>query len=99
MIEESFFHLGVLTVSIHIPMSQSLKDKRMILKSLKDRMRSQFNVSVAEIGEHNKWQVSHLGFVMLNRDQKHIDASFQHLLSFLESADNFNLCEHKIEFI
>lgn len=50
--------IGVLTLEIHVEHSRSLKDKRNVVKSLKDRMRRRFNVSVAEIDGQESWQRS-----------------------------------------
>lgn len=50
--------IGVLTLEIHVEDSHSLKDKRHVVKSLKDRLRDRFNVSVAEIGHLDSWQAS-----------------------------------------
>ena len=50
--------IGVLTLELHLPDSHSLKDKRSVVKGLKDRLRHRFNVSVAEIGGHDTWQRS-----------------------------------------
>ena len=55
VIQDHTQHLGVLTVSIHIPNAQSLKEKRFVLKSLKDKLRRNFNVSVAELDGQDKW--------------------------------------------
>lgn len=48
-----------------IPESQSLKEKRMVLKSIKDRTRNRFNVAVSELDYQDKWQKTVLGFVTL----------------------------------
>jgi len=49
--------VGVYTLEIHLPDSRSLKDKRQVVRRLKDRLRSRFNVSVAELEEHGGlWQ-------------------------------------------
>lgn len=50
--------VGVLTVELHVEGSHSLKDKRQVVKSLKDRLRSRFNVAVAEIDGMDTWQWS-----------------------------------------
>lgn len=98
MIEDFTQHLGVLTVSLHIPHAQSLKDKRMVLRSLRDRVRNKFNVSVSELEGQDKWQRATFGFAMINNDSRHVESSLQNLLSFLESFGGFDVCEHKIEF-
>lgn len=98
MISDITQHLGILTVSIHIPHAQSLKDKRMVLKSLKDRIRSQFNVSIAELGDADKWQTAIIGTAMIGNDNRYIDSTLQNIMSFMETYDTINICEYKIEF-
>ncbi len=53
--------VGLLTLELHIPDAQSLKDKRQVLRSLKDKLRRQFNVAVAELDHHDVWQRSVVG--------------------------------------
>ena len=55
--------IGLLTLEIHIPDAQSLKDKRQVLRSLKDRLRAHFNVAVAELEHQELWQRSRVGVV------------------------------------
>ena len=55
--------VGLLTLELHIADAQSLKDKRQILRSLKDRLRGKFNVAVAELEYHDTWQRSVVGIV------------------------------------
>ncbi len=52
--------IALLTLDIHIPHAQSLKDKRMIVRRLKDRLRSKFNVAVSEVEHQELWQRSQL---------------------------------------
>ncbi len=91
-------HLGVLHVRVFIGQAQSLKDKRMVLKSLKDRVRNQFSVSVAQLDGEDKWQTATLGFAMIGNDQKYIDSALQHVLSFVERCPGLDVCEQKLEF-
>ena len=71
----------------------------MILKGLKERIRSKFNVSVSELDGRDKWQVATLGFAMLNCDQRHIDQAFQYILTFIESHSSVIISDQRIEFI
>ena len=64
--------VGLLTLELHIPDAQSLKDKRQVLRSLKDRLRRQFNVAVAELDHHDAWQRSVVGIVTLSNEEKHL---------------------------
>jgi uncharacterized protein YlxP (DUF503 family) len=61
--------LGVLTLEIHVEDSHSLKDKRHVVKSLKDRLRSRFNVSVAEIDGLDSWQRSVVAVATVSVDR------------------------------
>src|SRR5271169_5129587 len=55
--------VGLLTLELYIPDAQSLKDKRQVLRSLKDRLRGHFNVAVAELEHQDLWQRSIVGVV------------------------------------
>ncbi len=57
--------IGLLTLEIYIPEAHSLKDKRQVLRSLKDRLRGKFNVAVAELEGQDSWQRSVVGVVSL----------------------------------
>ena len=57
--------IGLLTLEIHISDARSLKDKRQVLRSLKDRLRARFNVAVAELEHQELWQRSRVGVVSI----------------------------------
>jgi uncharacterized protein len=61
--------IGVLTLELRLEHSHSLKEKRHVLESLKDRLRQKFNVAVAEIDYHDLWQRSVVAAVTVSRDQ------------------------------
>jgi uncharacterized protein YlxP (DUF503 family) len=63
--------IGVLTLEIRVEYSHSLKDKRQVVKSLKDRLRHKFNVSVAEIDYHDLWQRALVAAVTVSSDHAH----------------------------
>lgn len=62
--------IALLTLDIHIPHAQSLKDKRMVVRSLKDRLRAKFNVSVSEVDHQDLWQRSQVSVVTVGPDEK-----------------------------
>ncbi len=72
--------VGLLTLELHIPDAQSLKDKRQVLRSLKDRLRREFNVAVAELEHHETWQRSVVGIVTLSNEEKHVKEVLQKVL-------------------
>jgi uncharacterized protein YlxP (DUF503 family) len=69
--------IGVLTLEIHVETSHSLKEKRHIVKSLKDRLRDRFNVSVAEIDGLDSWQNSIVAAVTVSNDRVHAEKVLQ----------------------
>ncbi|MCD4781173.1 MAG: DUF503 domain-containing protein [Candidatus Omnitrophica bacterium] len=91
-------HFGILYVDLFIGSAQSLKQKRMVLRSLKDRVRQKFNASISELGGQDKWQVCTLGIAMIGSDKRHMDACLQHILSFIVSYHAVDICQHDIEF-
>lgn len=61
--------IGVLTLELRIDHAHSLKDKRQVVKSLKDRLRQKFNVSVAEIDHQELWQRAVVAAVTVSADR------------------------------
>lgn len=74
--------VGVRSFALHLPGAHSLKDKRSVLKSLKDRLHNEFNVSVAETGEHDMWQSAEVTVCVVANERHHAE-------SVLESVDHF----------
>lgn len=62
--------VGLLSVELFIPGALSLKDKRMVLRRIKDRVRK-FNVSIAEVEHHDLWQRAGLAVVTVSTDEAH----------------------------
>ena len=69
--------IGVLTMELRLEESHSLKDKRHVVKSLKDRLRNRFNVSVAEIDHQDTWQRATLAAVTVASDHTHAERVLQ----------------------
>lgn len=69
--------IGVLTLDIHIEDAHSLKEKRHVVKGLKDRLRSRFNVAVAEIDYQDSWQRAVVSAVTVSSDHAHADSVLQ----------------------
>lgn len=73
--------VAVVTWELHLSGCQSLKDKRRIMKSLKDRLHNRFNVSVAETDYQDLWQRAELSCCVVSTDKRHAE-------SVLSAADN-----------
>lgn len=69
--------IGVLTLDLHIEHSHSLKDKRQVVRSLKDRLRAKFNVAAAEIDHQESWQQAVVGVVTLAGDRTRVEEVLQ----------------------
>jgi len=90
--------IGFLTLEIHISDARSLKDKRQVLRSLKDRLRANFNVAVAELEYQDLWQRSRVGVVSLSNEGKHLEESFAAILAECERILGRDLISQDIEY-
>src|ERR1700736_4097509 len=91
--------VGLLTLELHIQHAQSLKDKRQVLRSLKDRLRAKFNVAVAELEHHDTWQRSVVGVVTLSNEEHQVQESLQHVLAEADNILGPLLVSHSVEVI
>ncbi len=78
--------VGLLSLELHLPGAQSLKDKRMVLRSVKDRLRK-LNVAVAEIGHLEQWQRSGLAIVAVGLEQGVVERSLENAIEEVERKD------------
>ena len=70
--------IGVYTLELHLPMARSLKNKRQVVKRLKDRLRSRYNVAVAELEDHaDLWQRAELAVVSVANNREALDRLFE----------------------
>ena len=91
--------VGALRVSLHIPESHSLKEKRMVVRSLSDRLRRTFNVGVAEVDDQDAWQVATMGVVCVSSDSRHADEMAQKVLRFIEDEAEALLTRSTFELL
>jgi uncharacterized protein YlxP (DUF503 family) len=91
--------IGLLTLEIHIPDARSLKDKRQVIRSLKDRLRGRFNVAVAELEHQDLWQRSVVGIVSISSDDKHLEESMRAVAEESERMLGRDLIGQEIEYI
>jgi uncharacterized protein YlxP (DUF503 family) len=66
--------IGVRSWELHLPGAHSLKEKRSVLKSVKDRLHNQFNVSVAETAHHDVWQRAELTVCLVATDRRQAES-------------------------
>jgi hypothetical protein len=77
--------VGLCTVSLRFPENHSLKGKRQVLKSLIARLHNRFNVSAAEVGDHDSWQMATLGVSCVSTDERHADQVMASVIAFIRS--------------
>ena len=77
--------VGILHVDLHIAGARSLKEKRKIFLSLKERLASRFNISIAEVGAQDLWQRAELGIALVALDGKSLHASIQKIEGFIRN--------------
>jgi uncharacterized protein len=78
-------HVGIARVTLHLAGNGSLKGKRMVVKSVAQRVRNRFNVAVAEIDTQDAHQVATLGIVCLSDDPRHSNEMLSKVIDFIES--------------
>lgn len=92
--------VGLLTVLLHIPGCTSLKEKRSRIKPLLERLKQQFNVSVAEIGCQDVHQSAQIGLAVVNSDARVIDAHLAAILQWIEKHHpDLWIQEQKVEIL
>ncbi|UCD55862.1 MAG: DUF503 domain-containing protein [Candidatus Omnitrophota bacterium] len=91
--------VGVLKIDFHISDSSSLKEKRSVLKHIKDKIRRDFNVSISEVSNHDKWQLATFAASCVSNDKKHVDATLNKVKNFFEKNRNIVVVDYQIEMI
>src|SRR2546421_1968853 len=90
--------VGTLRVRLLLRESRSLKDKRQVVKSIKDRLRNGFNVSVAEIEETDNRQVAVLAAAMVSNETHPVKTAFGQIVEALRCHPVAELIDHEIDF-
>jgi uncharacterized protein YlxP (DUF503 family) len=92
-------HIGLLQAALSIPEAYSLKDKRRVIKSLKDRVVNKMNVSVAEVGQQEVWNRAELAFVTVAAEKNVVDKRMSKIAERLEQNHEWVLLDMKTEFL
>jgi len=90
--------VGLLTVELHVPGARSLKDKRMVLRRIKDRLKK-FNVAVSEVEFHDRWQRAGLAVVTVSPDQQHADRELAAAADEIDRIEPGLVTRTEIEFL
>ena len=90
--------VGLLSVELFIPHAQSLKDKRMVLRSIKDRLK-RFNFAVAEVEHQDDWQRAGLGIVAISTTTDHVDRELAAVADEIERVEPGLVARTEVEFL
>jgi len=91
--------IGVLQLELSIQDAMSLKDKRRVVKSIKDRIAHGHNVSIAEVGALDEHRRSVLGVVMVANDARYVEGALAKLVDFVRSVPQVDLLDYQIELL
>ena len=90
-------HLGTLVISLHLHDTQSLKDKRQIIKSLVETTRQKFNISMAEIDDLDNWRRAQIGIACVANDKRYVNQVLDKVLDSIESNPSVDVGEVLLE--
>ncbi|RKX91255.1 MAG: DUF503 domain-containing protein [Spirochaetes bacterium] len=86
---------GICTINLYFPNSHSLKDKRNIIKSIKSRIRNNFNVSVSEINNNDLWKNTTLGIACIGNEKRYLDNVLNEVIKFIENQNKLQVIDFK----
>ena len=91
--------IGILQFTLRLRGCRSLKGKRRIVKSIKERLKHRYNVSVAEIDDLDVWQKGTIGLTMCSNDSGHIVSEFSKIVDQLRVHPEAELVDHEIQIL
>jgi uncharacterized protein YlxP (DUF503 family) len=89
--------VGLARLTLFIPDSHSLKEKRMVLRRVKDRTRQKFNVSIAEVEENDVWQRAVLGLAVVGNEGRFVASALDEVVRFVEGQAMVTNTEREIQ--
>ena len=87
--------LGICTINLYFPDSHSLKDKRSIIKSIKLRIRNNFNVSVSEINNYDLWKNTTLGIACIGNEKRYLNGVLNEVIKLIEQQNKLQVINYK----
>jgi hypothetical protein len=91
--------IGCLQAHLSIPAAQSLKDKRMVIRSLKDRMMNKMNVSVAEVDHQDIWKSAIMAVVTVAAERNIVEKRLADVSDFIRSNPEIVLVDIRVEVL
>ena len=91
-------HVGILQLDLSIPEALTLKDKRRVVLSLKDRIANGHNVSVAEVDRLDEHQRAIMGVAMVSNDKRYVEGGLSKIVDLVRMTPNVTLLDYQLDF-
>jgi hypothetical protein len=91
--------VGVGSIELIIHSASCLKSKRRVVKSLLGKVRSKFDLSIAEVGSQDKWQKCELGFAVVSNEEGHAHTMLQTVIGYVENLHLGEVIGFNIEIV
>ena len=88
-----------MTINLYLPGCGSLKEKRMILRSIKDKVSKKFNVSIAEVDYNDKWQRSQIGIAQVGNDYGFLGSCMTNIFNLIDTNAQAEIVDHSVEYL
>jgi uncharacterized protein YlxP (DUF503 family) len=89
--------VGIARLTLFLPEVHSLKEKRMVLRRVKDRAQNKFNLSIAEVGENDLWQRALLGIAVVGNGHRFVEAALDEVIKFVRDEAEVTNVEREIQ--
>ncbi len=91
--------VGVLQIEVTVPDAMSLKDKRRVVRSLKDRIAHRHNVSIAEVGALDEHRRAIIGMAMVSNDSRYVEGALSKLVDFVRMVPQVSIIDYRIDLL
>jgi uncharacterized protein len=89
--------VGIARITLFLPASHSLKDKRMVLRRIKALVRDKFNAAIAEVGENELWQRAALGVTLIGNNRSFAESALDEVIRFVQAHAEVTNVEREIQ--
>ncbi len=89
--------VGIARLTLFLPDAHSLKEKRMVLRRVKDRAQQKFNLAIAEVGDNDLWQRALLGVAVLGNDRRFVESALDEVVRFVRGEAEVTNVEREIQ--
>lgn len=90
--------VGVVKINVVIPLSLSLKEKRKVIKGIRDSILSRTGIKIVEVDGKEKWNFSTLGFAIVGSEKKEVDSELQKVMKIIEEKGTLEVVDKFVEY-